>query len=76
MHISAATAWVSVTRDPDGLPLFYTTCNSDSCKRFIETAGATIEIEFPFSSLKNWQRIEAGLHEFAKRLIEPVSDRY
>ena len=76
MHISAATTWVSLTRDSDDLPLFYTTCNSDSCKRFIETAGATIELEFPFSALKNWQRIEARLQEFAKRLVEPVSDRY
>lgn len=72
---SAAMTWVSITRDAEGLPLFYTHCGFQSCWRFIEHAGATVRLDFAFSELNDWQRIEARLHAFAEDLIKPIKDR-
>jgi hypothetical protein len=69
---SAGMTWVSIARDADGLPSFYTSCNFQSCWRFIEHAGATVRLDFAFSELSNWQRIEARLHSFAEHLIKPA----
>jgi hypothetical protein len=69
---SAAATWVSIARDADGLPTFHADCPGRVvCSRFIEKAGARIELDFPFAELDNWQRLETGLRGFADRLILP-----
>jgi hypothetical protein len=69
---SAGFTWVSIAREADGLPTFYTHCaGRASCSRVIDKAGARIRLDFPFAELDNWQRLEAGLHGFADRLILP-----
>jgi hypothetical protein len=73
IRLAADHAWISKARGNDGLPLFYTRCNFVFCTRFINYAGAAIELSFPFSELDNWQRIEVRLHAFAEDLIKPTS---
>jgi hypothetical protein len=63
--------WISKRQDADGLPSFYAHCSLLSCTRFIKYSGASVELEFPFSELKNWQRIEARLQRVAEKLIKP-----
>jgi hypothetical protein len=66
--------WVSTARDADGHPTFVTNCGGGLCRKNIERLGARLEITFPPSELDHWQRFDAGLHDFAARLIEPPSD--
>jgi hypothetical protein len=73
IRLAADHAWISKARGGDGLPLFYTRCNSAFCTRYVDYAGAAIELSFPFSELNNWRRIEARLHAFAEKLIKPTS---
>ncbi len=69
---SAGSTWVSIARDADGLPTFYAMCAGRVfCSRFIDKAGARVELDFAFAELHNWQRLEAGLRGFADRLIVP-----
>jgi hypothetical protein len=69
---SAALTWVSIARDANGLPTFYANCaGREFCWRFIDKAGARVELDFAFAELDNWQRLEAGLRGFADRLIVP-----
>jgi hypothetical protein len=67
--------WVSTTSDMAGHPTFVTLCVVDRCSGTIERFGARLQITFNSRELDNWQRFDAGLHDFAARLIEPLSDR-
>ncbi len=75
IRVASGMLWISTALDADGLPLFYTTCNFQSCWRSIEHAGATVRLEFAYSDLNKWQQIETRLHAFAERLIKPAADR-
>ena len=69
---AAAYVWISTARDVDGRPTFIADCAVDLCHRNIERDGARLEITFHARELDDWQRFEAGLQEFAAKLIEPL----
>jgi hypothetical protein len=48
-------------------------CAAEQFRGSIEWYGARLDITFSSKELKNWQRFDAGLHEFAAKLIEPIS---
>ena len=64
--------WFSTERDAAGYPMFVAACANKRCRRIIERDGALLRITFSFKELENWQRFNAGLRDFAARLIEPL----
>jgi hypothetical protein len=66
--------WVSISRDASGRPDFVARCNIDTCTRSIEWKGARFDIDFSSSELDDWKRFNAGLYDFAARLIETLPD--
>jgi hypothetical protein len=72
---AAAYVWVSAVRDVDGRPAFIASCGPYQCRHSIEQRGARLDVTFSSDELDHWQRFNAGLHDFAARLIESVADQ-
>jgi hypothetical protein len=71
---ASALVWVSTAHDTNERPTFVADCAGEQCRRNIERNGARLEVTFSVGELDDWQRFDAGLHEFAARLIEQVAD--
>jgi hypothetical protein len=64
--------WVSKARDIEGHPTFVAHCVVEQCSGSIERYAARLDITFSSLELDNWQRFDAGLHDFAASLIEQI----
>jgi len=71
---STSDFWVSTAKDTAGHPTFVARCAVKECRGSIERYGARLDITFSSRELDNWQRFDSGLHDFALRLIEPLSN--